>query len=510
MAHGLKIEDLNRAVRRYPTHQTLGLINRISVEEGEDSEIAKYFPGPVAKGHKSPIFSQHGLAFVARQSILHSNDHRGAVPTWQNVARLCSIYNYIDDPLLEAPTEDKFALVQFLVRTAYEQFPLQQNIKNLISRALHLFEILPRELMGSRHALDLDSIFRQVTGLGIREFLQYGFLCWATSTKRPFFRSSEFVAYQQSLSFFTEEGMKHFLGHVASDYEQFRDAAKREEAGLSWAKQAFNSLWQWPIIRPTVKEFGEYVVPIPRLQLHRVTDGLYYDFLNPQLPEATRDRFLTFFGDVFQAYVGKLLQPYYGPSELFAEMPYGRGQTTVDWMAVENRTAILFECKSKRFTKMSKRIALRDDLIRDLKLAIVGGAKQIFETQQAVLQKAPGLEPLHGVEQALPLLIVSEPLYLANTPLLRELVRSELKNAGLEGFDFQVISVRELEYLLPFKEKRPITDILTEKFQSPDVKTWDLSAFLREGPDAGVGHKLLDETLDAFADSLGPSADQLS
>jgi len=140
----------------------------------------------------------------------------------------------------------------------------------------------------------------------------------------------------------------------------------------------------------------------------------------------------------------------------------------------------------------------------------VGGAGQLAGTKRAVLERAPGLERLHHVEQVLPILLVSEPLYLANTPLLRELVQDELKEAGLESFEFQVVSVRELEYLLPFREKMPITDLLTEKFQSPDARTWDLGAFLREGPDPGAGHKLLDATLDDFADSLGQVASELS
>jgi hypothetical protein len=326
----------------------------------------------------------------------------------------------------------------------------------------------------------------------------------------PFLRSAEFEKYEQSLGFFTKQGVIYFLNYVASDYEHFRQAARQEEEGVVWKNQAFNSLWQWPVIRPTLKDLGEYVVPIPRLLLHRVTDGLYYDFLNPLLDKDVRDQFLTFFGDIFQAYVGKLLQPYYGPTELFAEAPYARDQMTVDWITVEGRTAILFECKSKRFTKTSKRIASREDLIRDLKLAIVGGADQLSRTKRAILERAPGLERLHHVEQVLPILLVSEPLYLANTPLFRELVRNELKDAGLEEFEFQVVSVRELEYLLPFKEERSITDLLTEKFQSPDARSWDLAAFLREGPDPGVGHRLLDATLDAFAESLEQVASNLS
>lgn len=46
--------------------------------------------------------------------------------------------------------------------------------------------------------------------------------------------------------------------------------------------------------------------------------------------------------------------------------------------------------------------------------------------------------------------------------------------------------------------------------QGPDARTWDLGAFLREEPDPGAGHKLLDATLNAFADSLGQVANELS
>ncbi len=245
------------------------------------------------------------------------------------------------------------------------------------------------------------------------------------------------------------------------------------------------------------------LVPVPRLLLERVTNGLYHDFLNPLVPAQTREQILTFLGDVFQEYVGRLLQPYYSPDELFAEMPYGQGQKTVDWILVEGDTAILLECKSKRFTKVSKRVAARDDLARDLRLAIVSGASQLLETQQAILGRAQGLERFQHVRQVLPILVVSEPLYLVNTPFLRELVRDDLKSAGVENFDFQIVSVPELEFILPWRSHSSISDLLSAKFQSADARSWDLAAFLREGPDPGVGHKLLDATLDAFVESLG-------
>lgn len=496
------IADLNRAVRRYPTYQTLGLINRISAEEGGDSEVAKLFPGPVAKGHKGPVFTQHGLAFVARQSILYSNDYRGAVPTWKDVARLCSIYNNFGQPLTAAAAQDRFAIIQFLIQTAYEQFPLQQNIRNLVPRALYLFELIPSEIRGTRYAIDLDMIFRQLTGLGVREFLNYGFALWGMSTRHQL-TWGMFTQYEEKLGFFTQSGLTQFLRYIASSYDDFRMAAGKEEEGLAWKQQAFNSLWQWPIAEPVVKDNGDFIVPIPSLLLHRVTDGIYYDFLNLSLDRDIRDRFLIFFGDIFQAYVGKLLAPYYPSQELLPEHYYGRDRPTVDWIAVEGHTAILFECKAKRFTKASKRVAAKEDLIRDLKLAIVGGAEQLADTKKAILERAPGLERLHHVEQVLPILVVSEPLYLANTPLIRDLVRDELTNAGLKDFEFQIVSVRELEYLIPFRERTSITGLLAAKFQNPDARSWDLGAFLREGPDPGTGHKLLDAALDTFVESMG-------
>lgn len=496
-------KDLDHAVRQYPTYELLGRINRIGVEEDGASEISKLFPGPAASGHKSPVFTQNGLAFVARQAIVHSNDHRGDTPTWQNVAQLCSIYNNLDDPLLDAPPGDRDALIQFLVRTAYEQFPLQGNIRYLFSRALHLFDIIPRDLTATRHAFDMESVFRTLVGLGVREFLQYGFLLWVVSTKQFPLSSLKLMQYGVHFSFFSQRGLSDFLAHVSCDYAKFREAARREEDGISWSKQCFNSLWQWPIVRPQITALGDYLVPVPRLLLERVTNGLYHDFLNTLVSAETRGQFLTFLGDVFQEYVGRLLQPYYGPDELFAEIPYGQGQKTVDWMLVEGETAILLECKSKRFTKVSKRVAARDDLARDLRLAIVVGASQLFGTQQAILGRAQGLERFQHVRQVLPILVVSEPLYLANTPFLRQLVLDDLKSVGVENFDFQIVSVPELEFVLPWRSHSSISDLLSAKFQSADVRSWDLGAFLREGPDPRVGHKLLDATLDAFVESLG-------
>ncbi len=252
-------EDLDRAVRRHPTYELLAQINRISVEEDGQSEISKLFPGLAANGHKSPVFTQNGLAFVARQAIVHSNDYRGDTPTWQNIAQLCSIYNNLDDPFLDAPPEDRDALIRFLVRTAYEQFPLQGNIRHLFSRALHLFDIVPRGLTATRHAIDMESIMRALVGLGVREFLQYGFLLWVVSTKQFPLSSLKLMQYGAHFRFFSQRGLSDFIAHVSCDYANFREAARREEEGISWSKHCFNSLWQWPIVRPRIIDLGDYL-----------------------------------------------------------------------------------------------------------------------------------------------------------------------------------------------------------------------------------------------------------
>lgn len=126
----------------------------------------------MAAGHRRPVFTQSALAFVARHSIVCSNDHRAGVPTCEDVARLCSIYNNLDDPLLKALPGDRDVLTQLLVRTAYEQFPLQGNIRYHSPRALRLFEIVPEDLRESRHAVDLESIFRQHVTWGLRTSLR--------------------------------------------------------------------------------------------------------------------------------------------------------------------------------------------------------------------------------------------------------------------------------------------------------------------------------------------------
>ena len=217
----------------------------------------------------------------------------------------------------------------------------------------------------------------------------------------------------------------------------------------------FNPLERWPIV---VTQRSGMVVPIPPLLIDRVTIGLYHDLLAAHGEDFTRA-----FGHAFEDYVGTILGSVYDRATLHGEVPYGRDALSTDWIVTDGPGATLLECKATRLrldTKVSADpAALRIDLAKGVAKALV----QLHRVLRDIRAGVRGLEQFRNREPLVPVVLLLDPFHTANSNAIRNLVGEELRSRDIGPFEYQVVSIDEIEAWLPTIKQRGLTELLCAK-----------------------------------------------
>jgi hypothetical protein len=313
-----------------------------------------------------------------------------------------------------------------------------------------------------------------VTGLSVLDFLTLGFVLWmkmSCGELTPLFDPARLV--RDDVALLHGNRVAAFFKLTATDYAGFRaECVQHPPTRAALELFAYNPLSAYPIIQTQV---SGYAMPLPPALLHRISTGLYYDHA-----AIFGEKFCVAFGDAFERYVGRLLEERYSTSELFHEPPYGskkhRSRST-DWIIVEGGVAILLECKATRLTMPTKVSGDAELLKEDLVKGLVKALMQLHKVRDGIFAKAQGLEMFAGITDVIPVILLYDAMYLANTPYIREIVEGEIRQRGIEPFEYQVISVYELERTLPAIQRVGLADLLRKKM-ADDKLRWHSSKFV--------------------------------
>jgi hypothetical protein len=211
--------------------------------------------------------------------------------------------------------------------------------------------------------------------------------------------------------------------------------------------KARNSAWTFSPANQTRR--SGFVLPIPPYLINRVAMGLYYD-----LVAAHAEAFSNTFGKVFEAYVGELLRDVYPADQIVSEQVYGRQhKLSSDWAVIEARSVTLLECKITRLRVATKVHGEAEVLSGDLARGVARAAKQLQSVVQAIEAHEAGLDPFFEAEAIVPVVVLLDPFFVANSAYVRELVATLLEAEGIRGFEYQVISIQDLEDYLPCRSR---------------------------------------------------------
>lgn len=486
---------------RYIFHQNIKGLGRIGYNE-ESTNI---------------LITQFALAYIANILIMSgaSNSNKDSFRSNPySFLTLCNIYsNKLVNPDLlrinegnEQFNNDHF--ISFMVRMWYEQMSLYQfSLTYLISRNIVLFFDLINKIEPTKFD-NLSDIFFQENGITIEEYMKIGLCFFAGTNDRSVFTvsylsSSNISGYKEIL---TEEKINRFLIIVASDYNDFIDYDNNINKSLDpiFTKNKFNTLFTYPFIK---EEDNAYIMPNVLSFIYKVYGGIYwwfYDYFEKNdlsSGECLRLDFRTYFGYVFENYVGLILKEIYKKKKIIPEISYAKGgKKFTDWCVIDNEKCYIFEAKARQFALLSRQTGDLNLLVETELNKVVEAIVEVFKKVQDI-NKYDDLKELRGKE-IIPFIIFLE-VPLISSSLYNEKITALLSKAekdknlpGLLNFQYYLLSIDELELYDQVKNEIEIEDILNNIKNDNSQGFVSYISKLRSGK--RVGNKYLDKIYNDF------------
>jgi len=383
------------------------------------------------------VVAPSALAFIAKTSLLRSSDNRQRRLTDEEFATLLAMQGELEDPFVRGDDVD---IDGFLVRTAWEQFPLQEANNRMIPRTLMLLK--DANIALGRTPIDVEAAWEKMTDLSLERFVMvgFGYLSGVWSHGRV---SRHLTSREEFAGRVTVEDCEACLRLISATYDEFRELSAPYRIDDSmYAKTEFNVLAQ----RPLIAVGDELIAPVPKLLLLRITDGLRYD-LREHFREGRANPFSEYFGKLFEQYTGELLKWAFGEDKVFPEPAYGKPQKRgPDWVVVDGEMALLFECRTSGLALKSKTIGDPKQIREDLGRILVDTAVKYPQKVDDLRRGATGID-VTGVIHFVPIVITYEPAYVE--PILRGLAARELDERAQE---YNHIDISNLETLVGWRQ----------------------------------------------------------
>lgn len=345
------------------------------------------------------------------------------------------------------------------LRILGSQMPYSVGLFGHHAQPLLLYHDIPKNMAATsrRQKFDFEESFRNLYGTSTREFINIGFTASVAALSKAGFTRGYFLkARNQGIRLPNERKLLSALDRLAADPTQLRNLHRKyQPADPRFAMYGFNPLILRPLIRPwrqkkhVSMDNDRLVAPVPNLVVLKNSIGIFYEMFNRYGIE-----FANYFGEVFETYIGNILQHCGESIELIPERriresyPSAKGKTP-DWIIVEGESAILVECKATRFSRAAL-LTGDESAINDSLKQVIKGLRQLADFRNACLARRTGMERLNGCKTFRPILITLEPLYLINSHFFREYLDDQLAALKINRMTWRILSVDELEKLQPY------------------------------------------------------------
>jgi hypothetical protein len=410
--------------------------------------------------------------------------------TWPTLAPLIDLVTqyYLADPLgfdedLQRAYSNSNSVFAFL-RIVASQFPFDVSPFGQHAQPLLLYHEIPK-LLATRPDVprfDFERSFLELVGVPFLDFLLVGFTAYVAAQRNHGFTRGYFAkAREQGIALPSDQDLLPILERLAADPSAFRASYEQHKVpDRRFAVYDFNPLFLRPLVRPWTHhksirmEQDRFIAPLPHLILHKISTGIYYEMFNRY-----KEDFSKYFGYLFEAYIGYLLQKTIASSHLMSEAdirktyPTSKGKVP-DWVILDGSTAICLECKATRFTRAAV-TAGGEDAIRHSIKQVVKGLMQLHDFIEACRANRDGLEAFQVCTSFKPVLVTHEPFHLINSSRFRDFIDSELLLHGITNLPWYIVPVDALERLQPYLangvgfsslieqlERKPLATLLEE------------------------------------------------
>jgi hypothetical protein len=486
-------------VVKFDADTLLQMCNRYSVMIANREEGTLSIPWPNnARPFSKPqtvIVALHKLALLAMIIVQNHPWAMCTIPSEKNFLLLANNVGAVESPIekdLQMTSKD---LISVLVRLTCQQFPFLEDLRPAIPR--HLLLYLKTSV--SNPSINPNDTLNRSKGLSILDFITLGLCFYAMSQdKRTFsIRDIQDAADQHMKLYITDEKIKAFISIIGADLVTLRQFCLKEvrqspSAGL----YRFNPMFDRPVI---IRKDSTFCVPVPFLIINAVTKGLYYDLLD-EFYTGNGNPFSDWFGYAFEQYGGLLLNDAFDNKRVFSEPVYGKEEKRgPDWIVLCGETAILFEFRSGRLHKRAKTHGDYEEVVLLLRRNIVETVKKLPNKIDDLKSGKTAID-LTGVKEYIPCIVTYESLY--PTEFYREIITKELQKDNIPEFDFELMSISDLELVLAWSSYEDIVNFLKKKWSDPQIKLINASKVVfSRATEQGINrleNRLLSDTMDKF------------
>jgi hypothetical protein len=393
----------------------------------------------------------------------------------------------LEDPPLETIQDAK----AYLLRTAWEQFPIQEQRNAAFPRAMMLFD--DAQSLLEKPLLDINEAFGVLTSLSLEKFLLIGFAYMAGALKGDWL-ARDYAARGYFEGIVTPAECDAFLALTSATYEEFRLLSEPHiTSDVRFKKTEFNLL----VKRPLIALDEQVIAPVPRLLVQRITDGLRYDLRDLYRSNSRRNPFSEHFGRLFEQYVGIILRSAFQEEAVSPEPYYGSPEKAgPDWIVIDDNRAILFECRTSGLLLETKTtgdvLAIQADLKRILQETAAKYPGKIRD-----LKEGKTKVDFSRVTDILAVIVTYEPAYIE--PVLRGILATSL---DAEAAGYIHIDIRDLEVLSAWHKRHHMYDTIETWQRRYQESPQDFGAFANtwaKEMDFDFRSTLLDERMSAFS-----------
>jgi len=302
------------------------------------------------------------------------------------------------------------------------------------------------------------------------DYTKLCFVIFATIVSYPRFNIGNLtgVTMKGLADVLSEDKMSKFLNIVSSNYEEFRKLDNELNKNLDpvYTKTRFNPLWLKPLIKLGENDF---IAPSMTAYMTSTFKGLFwwFDKYFRKQSRAKGDDFRSYFGGLFEEYVGDVIKDIYTEAKVSPEISYGskkNGGLFFDWIVTTENKIFLFEVKGYQFPlevlQKGNPEHIRKEVVNKVIYTIIQmyrRVKDIDKFEELKHLRGKNLIPI-GIFYDIP--FVSTPMYEEN--ILPALADLENKYVGIKDFKYYLLGIEELENYVYVSEKEDI-DVILEK-----------------------------------------------
>lgn len=382
MANHSQLAAIIRQIKNFGCRELLAAINRFAVVlESEPGRLKTIqWPGRIG-GYPFPqqiVVATHLLAGLAKVVLAHGNQWASAAPTAKDVIFLQNQIQNLPSYFTTEPT-GSVRPEELLFQLAYQQFPFQAKAEwKDLGRTVLLYRDVPRNLASEGFAapMDLETAAEDIYGMNLSQFMWSGFFIYGHSLNKqsPYMRLGGSIDYVARIKdrwegdpadMPTPETFKRFVELVSKTPRGFRGAI----GDLRTKDDRAINVDYMPLLAYPIAQTGgdEIVVPVPKLLIDRITNGVFHDFANHFRGRGVENQFRPYFGKLVERYVGMQLALVFPEESLYPERDYGsQGRKTPDWLVNDGDKAVAIECRSSTFSLTTRINPRLEEMGKDL------------------------------------------------------------------------------------------------------------------------------------------------